>query len=130
MTPDIISAIDAATGCQHCGNPLGSSPSSDFCSEFCQGAWHAKRVKEVAFSPGVLHIAPVGTPYELGGAAWHPIGYAVPAREFRAHFEIRADGSVVDNTAAIRHRNERCNEDIRGWVGPEVWEYLREGGGS
>lgn len=37
---DIISAIDAATGCQQCGEPLGSSPSSDFCSEFCQGAWH------------------------------------------------------------------------------------------
>lgn len=41
---DIISAIDAATGCQQCGNPLGASPSSDFCGEFCQATWHEKRV--------------------------------------------------------------------------------------
>lgn len=49
---DIISAIDAATGCQHCGNPLGSSPSSDFCSEFCQATWHEKRV-------GILRVTPL-----------------------------------------------------------------------
>lgn len=56
MTADIISAIDAATGCQQCGNPLGSSPSSDFCSEFCQGSWHEKRVgiEPVAAEPRVL----------------------------------------------------------------------------
>lgn len=41
---DIISAIDQATGCHQCGNPLGSSPSSDFCSEFCQATWQEKRV--------------------------------------------------------------------------------------
>lgn len=40
---DIISAIDSATGCHQCGNPLGSSPSSDFCSEFCQRTWQSNR---------------------------------------------------------------------------------------
>jgi hypothetical protein len=34
-----VAAIDAATGCQHCGGPLGTSPSTDFCAEDCQTLW-------------------------------------------------------------------------------------------
>jgi hypothetical protein len=45
MRPDVdttLTAIDQALdGCQHCGGPLGHSPSPDFCSEDCQHAWHA-----------------------------------------------------------------------------------------
>lgn len=48
MTADIIASIDRAIGCQRCGNPLGSSPSDDFCGERCQHAWHAKRAPRVA----------------------------------------------------------------------------------
>lgn len=39
-----LDAIDAATGCQQCEGPLGSSPSGDFCSEFCWQKWSALRV--------------------------------------------------------------------------------------
>lgn len=28
---ETLDRIDAATGCQQCGNPLGPSPSDDFC---------------------------------------------------------------------------------------------------
>ncbi|HYQ69050.1 hypothetical protein [Actinophytocola sp.] len=41
---DVVAAIDAAIGCQHCEAPLGESPSSDFCCEECQSAWHAAHV--------------------------------------------------------------------------------------
>ncbi len=41
---DTLAAIDAATGCQQCGGPLGDSPSDDFCGENCQAAWRAERV--------------------------------------------------------------------------------------
>lgn len=39
-----LDAIDRATGCQQCEGPLGSSPSGDFCGEFCQQRWAALRV--------------------------------------------------------------------------------------
>jgi hypothetical protein len=42
---DIVESIDAALGCQQCGNPLGSSPSDDFCSDLCQGEWSENRVE-------------------------------------------------------------------------------------
>jgi len=41
---DILAAIDAAVGCQHCGGPLGDSPSDDFCSELCQATYAAQIV--------------------------------------------------------------------------------------
>lgn len=128
---DIIAAIDQAVGCQQCGNPLGSSPSSDFCSEYCQRMWQASRVgataepsgtvREFAFG-GPLHVAPVGTPYELGGETWIPLGYSLPRREYRAHFEIQQDGSVVDNTPFIRERQRNANSTLRSFLGgEEVW---------
>lgn len=40
---DILATIDAAVGCQHCGGPLGDSPSDDFCGPDHQQAWHAER---------------------------------------------------------------------------------------
>lgn len=39
-----LDAIDAATGCQQCEGPLGNSPSGDFCGEFCQQKWAARRI--------------------------------------------------------------------------------------
>lgn len=49
MSParDIIDAIDAVTdGCWQCGDPLGSSPSGDFCSEDCQEQWAQRQVAD------------------------------------------------------------------------------------
>ena len=60
MTSDVstaLTAIDAALGerdCQRCARPLGASPSSDFCSEGCQRAWHEQRTT-------TLPTAPTGT---------------------------------------------------------------------
>lgn len=93
---DIISAIDAATGCQHCGNPLGSSPSSDFCSEFCQRTWQAKRVGVVAVDPLEIRLytvqppeesAPLPTAYTSGSVHWSPAGYSESSVTVRAHFD-------------------------------------------
>lgn len=48
QTVDIIAAIDTALGCQQCGNDLGTSPSPDFCREWCQQDWHRAHVGAVA----------------------------------------------------------------------------------
>lgn len=53
-----LDAIDQVTGCQHCGGPLGPSPSDDFCCEAHQAAWHAARVDRPKPEPG-----PAGLPY-------------------------------------------------------------------
>lgn len=53
---DIISAIDAATGCQQCGNPLRSSPSADFCGEFCQATWQANRIGAATTQPKTVTV--------------------------------------------------------------------------
>lgn len=42
---DILAAIDAATGCQQCGGPLGNSPSDDFCRERCRMTWYTARTQ-------------------------------------------------------------------------------------
>lgn len=46
-----------------------------------------------------------------------------------AHFDVNLNGDIVDNTGAIRER-ATSNSDIRGWIAPEVWDYLRQGEGS
>ncbi len=51
MTPDIISAIDQATGCQQCGKLLGRSVSDDFCGEGCQQRWYTIRARVVKVEP-------------------------------------------------------------------------------
>ncbi|MGH3427799.1 MAG: hypothetical protein ACRDQZ_09570, partial [Mycobacteriales bacterium] len=57
MKPDIstaLTAIDTALGdrdCQHCAQPVGASPSADFCSEDCQRTWHDQHT---ATSPSAL----------------------------------------------------------------------------
>jgi hypothetical protein len=48
---DIISAIDTTTGCQQCGKPLGASPSADYCSEWCQRTWTARRSVPLPIEP-------------------------------------------------------------------------------
>lgn len=58
---DIIAAIDTATGCQHCGGPLGDSPSDDFCSPEHQAAWLAARTV-----PLTDHDEPEDLPVHVG----------------------------------------------------------------
>lgn len=50
---DIIDQIDAATGCQQCGKPLGVSPSADYCSEWCQRTWTARAHRTAQLPVGV-----------------------------------------------------------------------------
>lgn len=40
---DILDAIDRATGCHQCEQPLGDSVSDLFCSQDCQENWHDQR---------------------------------------------------------------------------------------
>ncbi|PWK81703.1 hypothetical protein C8D88_116114 [Lentzea atacamensis] len=85
---DIIARIDAVTGCQQCGKPLGPSPSDDFCGEGCQHAWHVKRAQEPAFrtvdsarlleirlhtQPPEVEPAAVPTAYASGGVVWDAV---------------------------------------------------------
>jgi hypothetical protein len=60
---DILAAIDAAVGCQHCGGPLGDSPSDDFCSAAHQQAWHAARADEL-----IGYREPWDRPWDFPGA--------------------------------------------------------------
>ena len=70
MTPDInsvVTAIDAALAqprCRHCDQPLGASPSADFCCEDCQHDWHTTHAGPAPQS-GTAHpdeSAPESTP--------------------------------------------------------------------
>lgn len=132
---DIIAAIDEATGCQQCGKPLERSVSDDFCGEGCQQRWHANRI-----APKVQHRpAPEGprpafhlvgaTVYRSDGEQWVEFAQINGRLEARAHFDINLNGDVVNNMDALRSR-ANSNADIRGWVAPEVWDYLRGGDGS
>lgn len=109
---DIISVIDQAVGCQTCGGSLERSVSDMFCGESCQQAWHAKRV-----TPASSFATPVDF-----RAALERDGYIIQEWQqpwLRAHFEIREDGGIVDNTAAIRSREIQVNMDM---VSPLAWE--------
>lgn len=72
---DIIDQIDAATGCQQCGKPLGRSPSADFCGESCQRTWTARR--SVPVSTTFVRLAEEGRVFhfdELVRARCEPVG--------------------------------------------------------
>ncbi|MBV9160069.1 MAG: DUF3631 domain-containing protein [Pseudonocardiales bacterium] len=57
MRPNIgtaLTAIDAVIGgreCQHCAQPIGASPSADFCSEDCQRTWHEQQATTPTTAP-------------------------------------------------------------------------------
>lgn len=68
---DILDRIDAAVGCQHCGGSLGSSPSDDFCSDRCQGDWHAARADELVGYREPWDIPGQGS-IEFGAARMRP----------------------------------------------------------
>lgn len=130
---ETLAAIDNTTGCHQCGNPLGESPSSDFCSEYCQRVWQANRIGATAVPPEAImefaHGGVITNPARLHSGR-DEREYLVPLRrpedrpeyEYRAHFEIQADGSVVDNTPFIRERQRNANSTLRSFLGgEEVW---------
>jgi len=86
MRPDISTAlitIDAAIGgreCQHCAQPLGASPSADFCSEGCQRIWHAEQTGTPPTAPGSTPARPLG---------W--LGQPPPGAIVRAAHEVLDD---------------------------------------
>lgn len=48
MAEEDIRDVPNAFLCWQCGNPLGSSPSDDFCGDDCQTAWYATLVDPMA----------------------------------------------------------------------------------
>lgn len=129
VTVDIISAIDQATGCQQCGNPLERSVSDDFCGEGCQQAWHASRVRSTSAASAPPWTMGPGVVYRSDGERWIEFGRVDGRVTPLAHFDINLNGDIVDNTEALRER-ATSNADVRGWIAPEVWDYLRQGEGS
>lgn len=47
MTALVGPADGKVRRCQSCQQPLGRSPSDDFCSESCQQRWHAALISEL-----------------------------------------------------------------------------------
>lgn len=78
----IIDQIDAITGCQHCENSLGDSPSDDFCSETCQTHWHAQHAQPLpttAIAMPRMAIRPI-PPLHLDALAYAMTGLTAAAR--------------------------------------------------
>jgi hypothetical protein len=102
---DVVAAIDAAIGCQHCEAPLGESPSSDFCREECQAAWHA----------GHGHPLPGGELVVLRGFSLEIIRF----ENGPAHGDYIAVGAPQDTRAEVPDRHTRFAVDPvqgAGWA--------------
>jgi hypothetical protein len=95
MTPHVPTALTALDApcheprCRHCDQPLGGSPSADFCSEDCQDTWQAIQTESAPVPSGsaseALHWLgppPTGGPHRAG----HDVLDAVAA--FVARFSV------------------------------------------
>ncbi|MGH3754148.1 MAG: DUF3631 domain-containing protein [Pseudonocardiaceae bacterium] len=109
MRPDIgtaLTTIDAAIGgreCQHCGQPVGVSPSPDFCSEGCQQTWHEQHAATPGAVPGSTPARPLD---------W--LGQPQPGTI------VRAGHDVLDDVAAFVARfsvfpSEHCAPTLALW---------------
>ena len=106
-----LTEIDAALGgqeCQHCGQPIGASPSADFCSEGCQQTWHNQRTGPPLTAPeeSLAETTPVRP---LGWLGQPPPGAIV-----------RAGHEVLDDVAAFVARfsvfpSEHCAPTLALW---------------
>ncbi|PZS13235.1 MAG: hypothetical protein DLM60_21030 [Pseudonocardiales bacterium] len=113
MTPDIrtaLTAIDNAIGdrkCRRCGQPIGPSPSPDFCSEDCQQTWHEQQAETPQTVRGT---APAETTPALPlGWLWQPPGAVV-----------RAGHQLLDDVMAFVARfsvfpSEHCAPTLALW---------------
>lgn len=99
MRPDIETAlteIDATIGapeCQHCRQPMGTSPSAEFCSEDCQHTWHEQHAATPPSASGTApdESLPETTPVRPLGWLGQPPPRAV----------VRAGHEVLDAVAAF-----------------------------
>ncbi|MGH3808704.1 MAG: DUF3631 domain-containing protein [Pseudonocardiaceae bacterium] len=114
MRPDIstaLTAIDAAIGgraCQHCSQPIGTSPSPDFCSEDCQRIWHEQHT---GTPRTVLTVSVVDTE-KARPLGW--LGQSPPRAT------VRAGHDVLDDVAAFVARfsafpSEHCAPTLALW---------------
>lgn len=102
---DILAAIDEVLGCQHCGGPLGQSPSVDFCSDDCQRNWHAAGSTDLPDADGAPAGAHAG--FRL------PRSTADLRSDWRAARRAQAAAATAAQHAAVRLRIQSLNERER-----------------
>ena len=107
-----LTAIGAALGdreCQHCSQPIGASPSADFCSEDCQQTWHERQVQ----APPATPVEPRAEITPVPSLRW-----LVPPPPPGA--ALRAGHQVLDDVAAFVARfsvfpSEHCVPTLALW---------------
>jgi hypothetical protein len=109
---DILAAIDAALSCQHCGGPLGVSPSADFCSDGCQQAWHAARSDDLVGyqepdEQALTDVAPWSSEFRL------PRSTGNLRADWRAARRAGATATTDAQREAVRLRIRSLNERER-----------------
>jgi hypothetical protein len=120
---DIITAIDAATGCQQCGGPLGASPSDLFCDQDCQAAWSAEQV-------GAPTTADVALPPRTGNLrADYMIALLVRLTARSPEAEAAADARLSEVRADLEAAFTAIAEALRPAV-EAVGEAFRAIGGA
>jgi hypothetical protein len=127
---DILAAIDAAIGCQHCDAPLAGSVSDDFCGQACQHAWHAARTEQLAG-----YREPWDRPAEfpgLGHDRWVSTAWRLPrstgdrAADLRAARHALVMATTDEQLAAVAVRMESLR-DRQAAAARATWEQLRPG---
>jgi Protein of unknown function (DUF3631) len=106
-----LTAIDAVIGdreCQQCSQPVGGSPSADFCSEDCQRTWHEQHAETPPTAPDES-LAETTPARPLGWLGQPPHGAIV-----------RAGHEVLDDVAAFVARfslfpSEHCAPTLALW---------------
>jgi len=118
MRPDIstaLTAIDTALSdrkCQHCGQPMDASPSTDFCSEGCQQTWYEQHA---ATPPPASGTTPDESLPETAPA--RPLGWLGQPPPGAV---TRAGHQVLDDVAAFVARfsvfpSEHCAPTLALW---------------
>lgn len=108
---DFIAQLDAAIGCQQCGNPLGDSPSADFCGADCQQAWTASRAQALSsYVEPVEHPAHARNLVEL-----HSPETCVACTDGYDHHFVPdyVWAQVRERALAVRQRDLQVIEELR-----------------
>jgi hypothetical protein len=112
MTPTVDTTLTAITTtlsenecppCRQCRQPVGESPSPDFCSEDCQHTWHQHHTSPPPPTTGSTPVSPLG---------W--LGPASPGAP------VRAGHQVLDDVTAFISRfsvfpSEHCAPTLALW---------------
>jgi endogenous inhibitor of DNA gyrase (YacG/DUF329 family) len=110
-----LTAIDAAIGdreCQHCGQPVTTSPSQDFCSEGCQQTWQEGRTGAPPPASGSTSDDSLPKNALAGPLGW--LGHAP------AGAGVRPGHAVLDDVATFVTRfsvfpSEHCAPTLTLW---------------